>query len=71
MTDAIGMAARGIADGFTRLDRTSARIAADAEDATVADSMVDLRRARQQVRANVTALRVADETIGSLLDVLA
>lgn len=71
MIDAMGTAARGMADGFTRLGRAADGIARDTELVGAAASMVELRRARHQVAANAAALRTADETIGTLLDVLA
>jgi hypothetical protein len=33
--------------------------------------MIDLMKARHQVRAGMAVIRTADETIGTLLDVLA
>lgn len=71
MIDAMGTAARGMADGVTRLARAADGIARDAESTGTASSMVELRRARHQVAANAVAFRTADETIGTLLDVLA
>ncbi|MGE0815290.1 MAG: flagellar hook protein FlgE [Vicinamibacterales bacterium] len=71
MVNALGTAAHGIAAGFDRLDRTADRIARDADSQDVAANMVDLLRARQDVRANVAVARTADQMIGTLLDELA
>lgn len=71
MIDAMHGAASGITEGFSRLSRTAHEIARDPSSESLGTQMVDLRRARHQVAANAAALRTADETIGTLLDVLA
>lgn len=71
MTDAIDTAARGIATGVERLDRTADRIARDTDSTDVATNMVELLRAKNQDGANVRAVRTADAMIGTILDVLA
>lgn len=71
MIDAMSTAARGMAEGFALLSRTADGIARDGERVSLASQMVDLRRAKHQVAANAAALRTADETIGTVLDVMA
>lgn len=68
---AIDQGLSGIAAGFERLDRAAARVARDGADGDLAGNMIDLMKARHQVRANAGVIRTADETIGTLLDVLA
>jgi hypothetical protein len=71
MTSAIGSALAGVSAGFARLDRTADRIARSTDGEGLPGHMVDLRRARHEVRANLTTLRTADEVVGSILDVVA
>ena len=71
MLGAIDQGLRGINDGFDRLDGAAGRIARDGAGGDLAGNMVDLMRARQDVRANVAVVRTADEMIGSLLDAFA
>jgi len=71
MLGAIDQGLRGISGGFDRLNTTASRIAHDGAEGDLAANLVDLMRARQAVQANVASVRVADETIGSLLDVFA
>ena len=71
MVGAIDQGLSGVAAGLERLDRAAGRIARDGAEGDLAGNMIDLMRARHQVRASVAVLRTADETIGTLLDVLA
>lgn len=71
MTSAIGSALGGLSGGFDRLDRAAARIARASDGDDLAGQMVELRRARHDVRANLASLRAADEMVGALLDVFA
>ena len=71
MLGALDQAARGLDAGFERLNRAAGRIARDGAGGDLAGNMVDLLKARQDVRANVTVARTADAMIGTLLDVLA
>ena len=71
MVGAIDQGLMGIDAGFSRLDKAAGRIARDGADGDLAGNFVDLMKARQQVRASVAVIRTADETIGTLLDVLA
>jgi hypothetical protein len=71
MLGAIQHAASGIHAGLSRLDAAAGRIARDGAAGDLARDVVDVMRARQEVRANVAVARTADRTIGSLLDVLA
>jgi hypothetical protein len=69
--DASSIAGHGIRAGFDRLDRAAAHIARDGDSADLAENMVDLLRARHEVRANVAVAKTADELVGTLLDVFA
>ena len=71
MIDAIDQGLTGLNAGFDRLDKAAGRIARDGAGGDLSGNLVDLMRARQDVRANVAVIRTADETIGSLLDVFA
>jgi len=71
MVNAISHAAQGLATGFDRLSRAADRIARNGAGDDLAGNMVDMLKARQDVRANVAVVRAADEMIGTLLDVLA
>jgi hypothetical protein len=67
--DAISQSLTGVNAGFGRLDHAAGRVARDGGAGDLAGNVVDLMRARQDVRANVAVVRAADEMIGSLLDV--
>ncbi len=71
MSGAIDQAVQGIRAGFDRLDQAAGRIARDGAEGDLAGNVVELMRARQDVRANASVLRTVDETIGTLIDVLA
>ncbi len=71
MVAALDSALSGLNAGFERLDRAAANIARDGVGGDVAGNMVDLLKARQEVHANFTVARTADERVGTLLDVLA
>jgi hypothetical protein len=71
MVGAIDQGLNGIAAGFERLDKAAARVARDGAAGDLAGNMIDLMKARHQVRASAAVIRTADETIGTLLDVLA
>jgi hypothetical protein len=71
MVGAIDQGLSGIAAGFERLDKAAGRVARDGGEGDLAGNMIDLMKARHQVRASVAVIRTADETIGTLLDVLA
>jgi hypothetical protein len=71
MLTALDSGMRGISAGFERLDTAAARIARDGAGGDLAGNMVDVLKARHQVRASVAVIRAADETIGTLIDVLA
>lgn len=71
MSGAIGDALSGINAGFDRLNQAAVRIARDGAGGDLSGNMVDLIRAPLEVRANLSVLRTADETIGRLIDVLA
>jgi hypothetical protein len=68
---AIGEGVQGINTGIDRLNRAADRIARDGADGDMASNFVELIKARQEVRANVASVRVADETFATLIDILA
>jgi hypothetical protein len=68
MVGAIRPALGGIDAGLARLDKAADRIARDGASGDLAGNLVDLMRARQEVRTNLAVVRTADETIGTLLD---
>ena len=71
MLGAIDHALAGLDAGFDRLNRAAGRIARDGRAGDLHGNMLDVMQARHEVQANVTTVRVADEMIGTLLDVLA
>jgi hypothetical protein len=71
MVGAIDQGVRGIDIGFDRLEKAAGRIARDGAGGDLTGNLVDLMRARQDVRANVAVVRTADEAIQSLLDAFA
>jgi hypothetical protein len=71
MLKAIDEGIRGINAGFDRLNRAAERIGRDGAGGDVAGSFVEMIKARHEVRANAKGVRAADETIGSLIDILA
>jgi len=70
MLRAMDQALQGMQAGFDRLDKAAGRIARNGAEGDLAGDMVDLLRARHEVRANLAVIRTADDTIGTLLDVL-
>jgi hypothetical protein len=68
---AIDEGIRGINTGFDRLNRAAGRIARDGAGGDVAGNLVEVMKARHEVKANAKAVRVTDETIGTLIDILA
>jgi len=71
MVNALDQGLAGIAAGFERLDKAATRVARDGAEGDLAGNMIDLMRARQQVRASVAVIRTVDDTTRTLLDVLA
>lgn len=71
MLKAIDSSLQGINAGFARLDRAADRIARDGAGGDITGNLVDTIKARHEVRVNATAIRVADDTIGTLIDILA
>jgi hypothetical protein len=68
---AIDEGVRGINSGFDRLNRAAGRIARDGAEGDMAGNVVEVMKARHEVRANAAVVRTADETIGTLIDILA
>ena len=71
MLSAIDQGSRGINAGIDRLNRAADDIAREGANADLAGNVFDLLKAKQEVRAGVSVVKVADETIGTLLDILA
>jgi hypothetical protein len=71
MLGAMDQAVQGMRAGFDRLDRAADRIARHGAEGDLAGDMVDLMRARQEVKTNAAVIRTADDTIGTLIDLLA
>jgi hypothetical protein len=71
MISAISHAAQGLDAGFDRLSQAADRIARNGAGDDLAGNMLDILKARQDVRANAAVVRTAGEMIGTLLDVLA
>ena len=71
MLKAIDEGMRGINTGFDRLNRAAGRIARDGAEGDIAGNFVEVMKARHEVKANAAVVRAADETIGTLIDVLA
>ena len=71
MQSAISSGLRSVDAGVNRLDNAAARIASDGADGDLAGNVVDLVKAKLEVRLGAGVIRTADETIGSLIDVLA
>ena len=70
MLKAIDEGMRGINTGFDRLNRAAGRIARDGAGGDIAGNLVDVMKARHEVRANAAVIRTADETIGTVIDIL-
>jgi hypothetical protein len=71
MLGAIEQALKGITGGIDRLDKAASKIASEGASGDLAANVVEMKRARQEVRTNAAVLKTADETIGTILDVLA
>lgn len=71
MLGAIGQAVNGVAAGFDRLNQAAAGIARDGDGDQVAGNMVDLMRAKNEVRTNLAVIKSADEMTGTILDLFA
>jgi hypothetical protein len=68
---AIDEGVRGIHSGIDRLNQAAHRIAREGAAGDIAGNFVELLEARRTVRANAASVRVADETFGTLIDILA
>jgi hypothetical protein len=71
MLGAIDHALAGVTAGYDRLNRAADRIAREGAGGDLAGNILDVMQAKHAVRANLASARAADETIGTLLDVLA
>jgi hypothetical protein len=70
MTGTLQGALAGIHRNLEALDRTARRIATQAPLDDLPNDLIDLRLSEIGVAAGVRVARAADETIGTLLDVL-
>lgn len=71
MLGAIGQGLQGVAAGFDRFDKAAARIARDGEGGDLAANVVDMTRAKNEVRVNLAVIRAADDLTGTILDLFA
>src|SRR5262249_37901715 len=71
MLAAIDMAVRTIGVGYDRLNDAAARIAGADNDGDLVAEMVELNQAAEDVRRSVEVLRTANESVGTLLNVMA
>lgn len=75
ITSALGNALHGIQKGLTDMDKNAAKIASSeafkSQSADIAQPLVDLQNNRLQVAASAKVMTTVDETIGTLLDVIA
>ena len=69
MSDAIGIAAGGLATAFARFNSAAAGIAGNREDAL--PQIVALKQAQLEAEANLAVMRTATRMQKSLLDILA
>jgi len=76
ISSALSSALYGIQKGLTGMDKNAAKIAsADAFNAqnptAVAQPLVDMQSDRLQVEVSAKVMKTVDETIGTLLDIVA
>lgn len=64
---------QGIQAGSNRSGMAAGRIAANGsiDDGSLASSMVDLRSAEIQVKASANVVKVADQMLGTMIDIRA
>lgn len=77
MADSVGMigafssATQGLADGYDRFNRAADAISRDTELDGLAGNVVQMRQAKNEIRANIAVITAEDELVGSILDVFA
>lgn len=76
ITSALGNALYGIKKGLTDMNKNAAKVAsADAFNSQnpmdIAQPLVDIQNNRLQVEASAKVMKTVDETIGSLIDIIA
>lgn len=71
MIGAYSSATQGLADGFDRFNRAAERISRDTELEGLAGNVVQMRQAKNEIRANIAVIKAEDELVGSILDVFA
>lgn len=69
MTIAFSSALQGIDRGFRQLEKAAGQVSRNGAQGDLASNLVDMKVAQRAIQANVIAVRAADETIGTLLDV--
>ena len=70
---AVQNAQLGISQGMANLSRDAQAIASGsvANGNAVTDALVDAQQQKLDVQASVAALKIADQTLGSLIDIMA
>lgn len=71
MIGAFSSATQGIADGVDRFNRAAERISRDTELDGLAGNVVQMRQAKNEIRASIAVIKAEDELVGSILDVFA
>lgn len=71
MLNALSAATTGLQQQMARFDQAAGRIARNGAAGDLAGNLVDVIRASRGAEANVAAIRTADQTIGTLLNVFA
>lgn len=78
MSDSILQAGlQGVSSGIDQFGRASGQIAAASNSSastannSVVESLVEVKQAQRTVEASAAVIKIADETLGSLLDELA
>jgi hypothetical protein len=67
---ALSSALQGIETATRRLNRSAERIAGNGPGDDLAANLVDLKVSQREVQVNLASARTADETIGTLLDLV-
>ena len=71
MLGSIDQSLASIRDGFDQLHKVGLRVAHDGAQGDLSGNLVEMMQIKVQVQANVTAIRTAQDTLGSLFDAFA
>ncbi len=71
MFNALSAASGGLQQQMSLFDAAAGRIAQNGASGNLAGNMVDLIRASRGAQADIATARIANQTIGSLLNVFA